>query len=334
MAEQNPSEWSAEGLLGEARSYQPAALLAAAADLELFSALHPKPITAEALAAAAGYSLRGLTMLLDGLVALRFLRKEDGVYSLIRGTERFLLPDSPESVLAMLQHQANCLRNWSQIANVVKTGERPARIPSVRGHAGDLQAFIGAMHNVSAPVAETVVRCVQPLDFAHLLDVGGASGTWTAAFLRACPAGRATLFDVPEVVPLARQRLTAEGLMGRVDLVAGDYNCDQFPCGADLAWVSAIVHQNSRAQNRALFGRLYAAITPGGRIAIRDIVMEPGRTAPVSGALFAINMLVGTEVGGTFTLEELREDLESGGFLNVRVVRSDAGMNSVVVAER
>ena len=78
----------------------------------------------------------------------------------------------------------------------------------------------------------------------------------------------------------------------------------------------------------------YQALVPGGRIAIRDILMQPSRTAPVAGALFAVNMLVGTDHGGTFTFEELREDLQTAGFADVTVARQDAGMNAVVTARR
>ena len=98
--------------------------------------------------------------------------------------------------------------------------------------------------------------------------------------------------------------------------------------------MSAIVHQHSRAQNRALFGRILAALVPGGRIALRDLVMEPGRTEPAAGALFAINMLVATEGGGTFTLAELREDLETAGFVGVELAGHDEGMNSLVMARK
>jgi predicted O-methyltransferase YrrM len=154
------------------------------------------------------------------------------------------------------------------------------------------------------------------------------------AFLRACPSARATLFDLPHVIPMARRRLTAAGLDERVRLVAGDFATDALPAGADLAWVSAIVHQNSRAQNRDLFGKAFAALTPGGRIAIRDILMEDDLTRPVAGALFAVNMLVATEGGGTFTLAELREDLVAAGFVKVALVRQDEAMNSVVVAKK
>src|ERR1035438_10241133 len=173
-----------------------------------------------------------------------------------------------------------------------------------------------------------------PLESTHLLDVGGASGTWTIAFLEANPSGTATIFDLPHVIPMARKRLRKLGLSGRVRAVAGDFYRDELPRGADLAWVSAIVHQNSREQNRRLFRKVFRALEPGGRIAIRDVVMEESRTAPVSGALFAVNMLVGTPGGGTFTFRELKEDLRRAGFAGVRLARRGEGNDSVLVARR
>jgi SAM-dependent methyltransferase len=202
----------------------------------------------------------------------------------------------------------------------------------VRGHVRDQEAFIGAMDNISAPTAAQVIRAVQPRQFRHFLDVGGASGTWTIAFLQACPSARATIFDLSPVISMARRRVTAAGLAKRVNLIPGDFLKNPLPGGADLAWVSAIVHQNSRPQNRSLFRNVFRALIPGGRIAIRDIVMEEGHTRPVAGALFAVNMLVATAGGGTFTLSELREDLEQAGFEAVTVARRDEGMNAVVVA--
>ena len=326
--------WSAEEILALGRSYQGAAVLAAAAELDLFNALSPEPLPAVALARTLQCDLRALTILLDALVALRLLAKWGGRYALPAGLGALLTPAGAQSVLAMAQHQAHCLRNWAQLARVVKTGRPAQRTSGIRGEEGAQEAFIGAMHNVSAPNAGKVIRAIQPLRFQHLLDIGGASGTWTIAFLRACPSARATLFDLPHVIPMARRRLAAAGLAKRVKLVAGDFTRDRLPAGADLAWVSAIVHQNSRAQNRALFAKVYAALAPGGRIAIRDILMEEDRTRPVAGALFAVNMLVATEGGGTFTLGELREDLEAGGFAQVTLARRDEAMNAIVVAKK
>ncbi len=326
--------WTAESLLELGRSYQAAAVFAAAADLELFDAVAGRPKTAPELARARRADARGLAVLLDALVAIGLLRKREVRYGLAPGVETWLTSDSPKSILPMAQHQANCMRNWVQLARVAQSGSPAERLPSVRGEDGDHEAFIGAMHSISAPAADGIIAALRPFRFTHLLDVGGASGTWTMAFLRKRSSARATLFDLPEVIPMARCRLKADGSLNRVTLAAGDYNKDALPTGADLAWVSAIVHQNSRAQNRALFGRVFRALEPGGSIAIRDILMEADRTQPVAGALFAVNMLVATEGGGTFTFDELREDLESEGFGKVRLARGDQGMNSIVVASK
>jgi hypothetical protein len=334
MKPKSHQPWTAEDILALGRSYQGAAVLAAAADLDLFSALAPAPLGAADLSRTLECDLRGLIILLDALVGLRLLEKSGNHYALPASLNALLTPDGAQSILAMAQHQGRCFRYWAQLARVVKTGRAAERIPGVRGEAGDQEAFIGAMHNISAPSADQVIQAVQPLRFRHLLDIGGASGTWTIAFLRACPSAQATLFDLPHVIPMARRRLVAAGLDQRVKLVAGDFATDALPPGADLAWVSAIVHQNSRIQNRTLFTAIFAALAPDGRIAIRDILMEEDRTHPVAGALFAVNMLVATEGGGTFTFAELREDLVAAGFSEVALARQDEAMNAIVLAKK
>jgi precorrin-6B methylase 2 len=328
------TDWTAEAILELGRGYQGAAVLGAAADLNLFGPLAQRPRTAADLARALACDPRGLAVLTDALAALGILRKSGDLLSLAPGLDTLLVSHNRPSVLAMVQHQAACLRKWAQLSHVVKTGKQAEAMPGARGAAGDNESFILAMDNVSAPVADAVIAAVRPQAFTTLLDVGGASGTWTLAFLRANPGARAILFDLPVAIPHARRRFEAAGVAARVELVAGDFYTDMLPAGADLAWVSAIVHQNSRGQNRALFAKVSQSLKPGGRIAIRDILMEPDRVHPAAGALFAINMLVATERGGTFTFEELGEDLRTAGFTDPAVARKDDGMNAIVIARK
>jgi|CZKI01.1.fsa_nt_gi hypothetical protein len=327
-------KWPADKVLDLARGFREACVLAAAADLELFGAMAGARRTAGQVARRIRADPRAVAILLDALAVLGLLRKGAGRYAVPADVASALTAGGTASVLSMSQHQANCLRRWAQLARVVKTGRPAAPIASVRGRRKDTAAFIGGMHDLAARTAPRLVRGIQPLPFRHLLDVGGASGTWTIAFLEANPSGTATIFDLPHVIPMARKRLRKLGLSGRVRAVAGDFYRDELPRGADLAWVSAIVHQNSREQNRRLFRKVFRALEPGGRIAIRDVVMEESRTAPVSGALFAVNMLVGTPGGGTFTFRELKEDLRRAGFAGVRLARRGEGNDSVLVARR
>ena len=123
-------------------------------------------------------------------------------------------------------------------------------------------------------------------------------------------------------------------LFDRIGFVAGDFYRDELPPGVDFAWVSAIIHQHAREDSRALFAKVYRALGPGGRIGIRDFVMDPDHTHPAAGALFAVNMLANTDRGNTFTYAEIAEDLEAAGFKDVdRRIKSD-DMNSVVMAVR
>lgn len=328
---------SGKTVLEMVRGFQPACVVIAGADLDLFSILHARPMNAGQAAAKIKGDPRATRVLLDALAALGMLVKgteKKPVYRVPREAADFLTEKGPHCVLGMLRHLGNCLRRWGDLAGVVLSGKPASRRPSVRGAEGDLDSFIRAMHEVSQPMSEPLISSLGPLKFKHLLDLGGASGTWTIPFLRMNPEARATIFDLPEVIPMARRKMMKTAYADRIKFVGGSYNKGGMPKGADLAWVSAIVHQNSRGQNRAMFEKVFKALEPGGMILIRDIIVDSTRTRPVGGALFAVNMLVGTEGGDTFTFDELREDLASAGFGDVKYLRRGEMMDSVICATK
>jgi precorrin-6B methylase 2 len=324
--------WAAQEILDLARLYQPACVLTAAAVLDVFNPLHAKPMTAEVLAGMLGTDTRATAILLDALAALKLLIKQGEEYCVPEDAAELLTEQSAENVLPMLRHMANAVRRWAELPKVVQTGKCAEIAPSIRGAYADREDFIGGMNTISRPVAAGVMDKIKPFKFHHMLDIGGGPGTWTIAFLRAADEAGATLFDLPAVVPIAEQQFAEAGLTDRVNLVGGDYNTDALPEGADLAWLGAICHQNSRQQNRNLFTRVHTALSDDGVIVIRDVIMDSSRTNPVGGALFAVNMLVATEGGGTYTFDEYREDLREAGFDEVTLVHRDEFMNSLIRA--
>jgi trans-aconitate methyltransferase len=315
-------------------SFRPACVIGAAAELDVWTALGGDSLTAAQMAERLGCDPRAVIILLDAVAALDLLEKRQDRYRVPPELRHWLVEGDPESVLPMLRHVANLVRGWSQLAWTVKSGTPAPPRPSIRGATADRESFIAAMHAISGPMADDLVAQVGPPRFRHLLDVGGASGTWTLAFLRAVPGATATIFDLPDAIEQARQRLAGTEFERRVTLAAGDFYRDELPSGADFAWVSAICHQHSREHNRELFAKVFRALAPGGRIAIRDMVMEPDHVAPREGALFAVNMLVNTESGGTFSLAEYAEDLEAAGFAAPQLAVKHEAMNAVVVASK
>ena len=331
MTKQYPDR---KALLEMAESFMAACVLGAAAELDLFTLLANQPASAEQITTRINGDRRCTEVLLDAAVSLDLLDKIDGLYSTPQPLIPYLTEDAAETLLPMVRHRMNVLRGWVQLPWMAKAGVPFPRQLSIRGILADREAFVAAMHSVSGPIADDVITRWGPPKFTHALDVGGASGSWTLALLRAMPEARATLFDLPDAVEQARERIGPTEFKDRVTLTVGDFYRDELPSGVDLAFVSAIVHQHSREHNRELFRKIHRALAPGGTIAIRDVIMDTDHTSPQFGALFAVNMIVNTDTGTTFSFEELAEDLQTAGFVNPQLALKAEDMSSVVTATK
>ena len=318
-----------ESILDLGSSFMASRVFLAGAELDLFTLLAKKSMPVDEIAAEKKADRRGMGILLDALCALGLLVKTDGKYRTESSAVRLLTKDSPDSILPMALHLCTLWQNWSQLTDIVLGKSSPSMAEQGALAKQNIQAFIGAMHTVASRKAPEVVNAVNPGKARRLLDVGGGSGSYTLAFLNAIPDMTATLFDLPEVVEMARKRCKKAGVADRVTLVAGDFYTDELPAGHDLALLSAIIHQNSLEQNEEIYRKIYRALDPGGRIVVRDHVMSPDRTEPLDGALFAVNMLAGTSAGSTYTFGEIREGLSAAGFGRIRQIQS-GGMFSLV----
>jgi precorrin-6B methylase 2 len=222
--------------------------------------------------------------------------------------------------------------SWGKLTEIVKNGKEKSAFEPLQGD-DRIQAFINAMHMTGRMMANQVVAKLDLKDHKKLIDVGGGSGVYTIAFLSADPDMRATIFDVPPVIEIAREKLKEENLQDRVTFAKGDYHKDALPEEHDLAFLSAIIHANSSDENRALYQKVHQALVPDGKIVIRDYMMNDDHTTPPGGALFAINMLANTPGGGTYSFAETKVALEDTGFEDVTFLHH-GDMDSLVVAKK
>ncbi len=310
-------------------------ILLTGAEMDLFTFLTPAPLSVREIAEKKKADSRGLTILLDAPCRHEFAGKGGGKIPMSP-------PRSPDFFPGTLRNRC-CpwFFTWPICGDDGLISRRSFEVwmsrtePISSSPAKDedeLRAFIGAMNVVAKPLAPRVVSAIGPGSSRALLDVGGAMGTYTLAFLEAAPGMRATIFDRPDVIELARKHLGDAGMLGRVRLASGDFYADELPGGHDLALLSAIIHQNGPDQNVALFSRVFRALIPGGRIVIRDHVMTPDRTRPKDGAVFAVNMLLVTPAGGTYTYDQIREALLKAGFERINLLQEGDHMDGLVEA--
>jgi hypothetical protein len=334
MMTDNRNGWTVEKLLALGGGFWENRVFLTAVELNLFPFLAKHPATSPSVASHLGLDPRATLMLLDALTAMGLLTKEGETYRIEASAIPFLSDQTEETILPMAQHHANLWTKWSQLTEVVRTGKQAQVQMDEKAARANTHSFIWAMHVLGRKMADQIASVVDLSDRRHLLDVGGASGTYVLAFLARQPLMTATLFDRAEVIPMAQEALTKAGLLSRVTLQAGDFYVDDLPGGHDLALLSAIIHQNSREQNVALYKKIHSALIPGGRLLIRDHIMEPTRIEPPQGALFAINMLVNTEGGNTYTLAEIAEDLARAGFKDARLIQQGPRMDGLIQAVR
>jgi precorrin-6B methylase 2 len=318
-----------DSILETARGFMASRVLLSGSELDIFSLLARDSLTAEEIATAKNADLRAMTILLDALSALGFLVKTAGRYRTETSAVDLLSAEAQDSILPMVLHMGAVWRNWSRITDIVLAEAKAGMEKDGALADANIKSFIGAMHVVASKMAPKVVAAIDPGPARHLIDVGGGSGSYTLAFLTAAPEMKATLFDLPPVIEMARERAQSAGLAHRVNLVPGDFYRDELPGGHDLALLSAIIHQNSPEQNKNLFGKIYRCLDAGGRIVIRDHVMSPDKTQPLEGALFAVNMLAGTAGGNTYTFDEIKSGLSASGFTRIHLIQT-LGMFSLV----
>jgi SAM-dependent methyltransferase len=316
------------------RSYQPSRILLTAVELDLFTAVAgAEPATSQRLASSLSTDLRATETLLNALTALGLLSKQEGAFSTSPLARRFLVAGAEDDSRAALRHNSSLWKTWSTLTDCVRTGHAAAAT-EMRDRGDDWTGpFIAAMHRNATLRAPLVVKAVGAEGVSRLLDVGGGSGAYSIAFAQANPRLQAEVFDLATVVPIAQGHVAAAGLAARVRTRVGDLRVDQLGNGYDLVLVSAICHMLGPDENRDLLRRAFQALAPGGRVAIQDHVMEPDGTAPRAGALFAVNMLVGTAQGGCYSGQQYTAWLEEAGFASVRRI-SLPGPNDLMVAAR
>ncbi len=308
---------NAERILEMGGAFQNSRVLLTGFELGVFEAIGEDSLASVQVAERIGANPRATDRLLNALAALGLLDKTVDLFSIPIDTRDALIPSRPGYVGGALGHMLSLWRTWSTLTEAVRAGTSVIeRDQEAREHY--VEPFIAAMHFRASRQAGRVLGHIDLRHVRRVLDVGGGSGAYSIAFCRANPDITAVVFDQPDVVPLTQHYAAEAGLSDRISTVTGDFTRDELGRDFDLAWLSQVLHSNSPAENAELIKRAYRALKPGGQIVVQEFVVDEGRTSPPWAVLFALNMLVGTKAGDTFTESEIRAWFTDAGFTDIR----------------
>lgn len=322
---------SPQAIMELASAFMRSRALLTACELDLFTVLGTGERTSAEVARVLGTDPRATDRLMNVLCALALLRKRAGRFRNAPMAARFLAAGSPDS-LGGLMHWVHLWESWSTLTPAVRKGGSVLARPVDERGEGWLRAFIGAMHWRACRHAPGVVASLDLAGVSRVLDVGGGSGAYAMEFVRAQPGVVATVFDLPKVLPLTAEYVRHAGLEDGVILVAGDYDRDELGRGFDLVFLSAIIHSNSPRGNRDLIRKGAAALNPSGQLVVQDFIVDEDRVGPPFNVLFALNMLVGTDAGDTYTESEVRQWMLEAGLHGV--VRQETPFGTSLIVGR
>ena len=263
-------------------------------------------------------------MIANALVALEFLAKEGDRYSLTPESAAFLVSTKPSYQGGFFKHiSGHLMPSWMKLSEVVRTGHGMREVDDESTGAKFFEEFVEDIFPMSFGAARLLAEHLQLSSASSpikVLDIAAGSGVWGIALAKASPQVRVTAVDWETVLPVTRRITQKHGVADRFTFIAGNINEVDLGTGYQIATLGHILHSEGEAHSRKLIGRVFNALAPGGTIAIGEFLANDDRTGPVNAMIFAVNMLVNTEQGDTFTFPEISSLLRDAGFKNPRTL--------------
>jgi len=298
-------------------------VLEAAIHHRVFDMLDTGPMTLDELTRATGASRRGLAAIVNMLVGFEFLQKDPGgKFSLTAESAAFLVSTKPSFQGGILRHTSSqLLPNWMQLNKVVATGRPTMAVNQEKAGGEFFRDFVNDLFPMNYPIARQLAEHLDlgaAAEPVSVLDLAAGSGVWSVALAQSGRNVCVTAVDWPEVIPITRSSVVRLGLAEQYSFSEGDLLEADFGSGHNVATLGHILHSEGAGRSKALLKKTFDALAPGATIAIAEFLVNADRTGPMNGLIFAVNMLVNTDEGDTYSFEEIAEWLLEAGFTHAR----------------
>jgi hypothetical protein len=315
-----------EKIMQTALGFWPSKTLLSAIELGLFTELAKGPQDAESLRKSLGLHQRSALDFFDTLVALGFLRRENGRYANTQETDVFLDKTKPSYIGGMLEMaNARLYPFWGNLTEGLRTGR--AQNEAKTGEAGffevlyadpeRLEAFLKAMTGLSRGANLAIGRKFPWKQYKTFADVGTAQGDLAVQIALSNPHLSGIGWDLPMVGPIFDRYVAENQLDGRLKFQAGDFFKEDLP-QVDVITMGHILHDWDLEEKKMLTRKAYEAIPKGGAFIAYDSIIDNDRSHNAFGLMMSLNMLIETPGGFDYTAADCEGWMREAGFSEVR----------------
>ncbi|WP_377830991.1 methyltransferase (plasmid) [Bradyrhizobium lupini] len=301
--------------------------LLSAVELGVFSALANAPADLPTLQGKLGLHQRSAPDFLDGLVALKLLKRENGIYSNAVDTDLFLDRAKPSYVGGILEMANDRLYGiWGSLTEAVRSGEPQNEtkgggediFAALYADPEQLQRFLSAMSGLSVGAAHAIAAKFPWREYKTFLDLGSAQGMVPATIARAYPHLAGIGFDLPPIKAVFEEFIAQSGTGDRVRFRGGNFFEDRLP-KVDVVILGHILHDWDLTKKKMLLSKVYDALPNGGAVIVYDAIIDDDRRENVFGLMMSLNMLIETTGGFDYTGEDCQAWMREVGFSQTRV---------------
>jgi ubiquinone/menaquinone biosynthesis C-methylase UbiE len=300
--------------------------LGAAVHHRVFDVLDAGPKTIEEVSRETKASVRGLKAIMNVLVGFEFLKKEGDRYALTPESSAFLISTKPAYHGALIKNLTGpVLRNFIHLNEVVETGRAATQVNQEGPGSAFFHELVEAIFPMSYPAAKALASSLKLGEMKKpltVLDLAAGSGVWGIALAESGPNVKVTAVDWAGVLDVTQRVAARHKLVDRFTFSAGDLESANFGSGHQVATLGHILHSEGAVLSKALLKKTFNALAPGGVIAIAEMLVNADRSGPPHALIFAVNMLVNTDAGDTFSFEEIGQWLKDAGFVNARLLEN------------
>jgi hypothetical protein len=304
--------------------FQASKTLLTAVELGVFDALAARSKTRADIEDELGLHPRGAEDLLDALVALDVLNRENGQYRNTPATDAFLVSGKPSYIGGLLEMANDRLYGfWGDLEEALRTGRPTNELEDDQTHPFEeaiyqndenLEQFVGAMTGLSMGVANTLAHEFLWQEYDTMVDLGTSEGVVPKRVAEENDHMTTIGLDLPRVESYFREFTSDSPATDRIEFRTGDFfGTDSLPA-ADVYILGHILHDWSLGRKQEILGKVSEAVNPGGTIIVYGTMIDEERREAEMPLLMNLNMLVETPNGFDYTPSQCIQWLHESGF--------------------
>jgi 2-polyprenyl-3-methyl-5-hydroxy-6-metoxy-1,4-benzoquinol methylase len=318
-------------------AYEQTEAMKTAVELDIFTAIAEGNITATTIAKRCKAAERGVRTLCDFLTVHGFLIKKGIQYALAPDSSLFLSRHSPAYIGGAIEFllTPRLREGHARLTEAVRRGSTALGEGALERENPDWVKFARAMMPLMHMPAEIMAAELRKGGEAHkVLDIAAGHGIFGISVAKQNSTATIYAADWKNVLEVASKNAQAMGVADRYHLLPGSAFEIDFGRGYDLVLITNFLHHFDPPTCTSFMRKVHAALQPGGRAAIAELVPNPDRVTPPTAAAFSMMMLATTPAGDAYTFAELESISTTAGFARVELAPQEIGLDRLVIAYR